>query len=53
MQVARLRLPLARLGAVGNRVALDQRDAVKVVAQDTGGQQAGHTGAEDDGVRIG
>ncbi|GAB3966982.1 hypothetical protein GCM10029978_033330 [Actinoallomurus acanthiterrae] len=31
-------------------VALDQRDAVEVGAQDPGGEQAGHASAHDDGV---
>jgi hypothetical protein len=44
----RLRHTPAQMGAIGQCVALDDRDLGGVVRQDTRGYQAGHTASEDE-----
>ncbi len=51
MQHAPLRDTLAGLGAVAQRVALDDGHPLEVVGEHPRGQQAGHAADDDDGVR--
>jgi hypothetical protein len=50
MHVSSLRYPFARLGISGQSISLDNCDLFKMIREDTGGQQSGHTSADYDGV---
>jgi hypothetical protein len=50
MHMSSLRYPFARLGISGQSIALDNCDLFKMIREDTGGQQSGHTSADYDGV---
>ena len=50
MHMSSLRYPFARIGISGQSIALDNRDLFKMIREDTGGQQSGHTSADYDGV---
>jgi hypothetical protein len=50
MHVSSLRDPFARLGIIGQSIALDYCDLFKMIREDTGSQQSGHTSADYDSV---
>ena len=52
VEVIALGNPGAVGGMAGDAVALDDRDPLEVAGQRLGGEQAGHAGAEHDGVVV-